>query len=171
MKNGMPVVMCDRLGADGVPLAQSPFGSPFEALIGSWEIDSECYRSDGMTEEATGEWHFARILGGLGVQDVLFAKGAPPALRGTSISGYDAKAGVWRVVWMMPYSGEFACLVSRQVGDEIIQEGFSMDGSSLERWTFSEITGDRFRWRGESSDDGGKTWRLDQQMTGRRMSG
>jgi hypothetical protein len=71
---------------------------------------------------------------------------------------------------MMPYSGEFTCMVSRQVGDEIIQEGSSMDGSSLERWMFSEITGDRFRWRGESSDDGGKTWGLDQQMTGRRMS-
>ena len=91
-------------------------------------------------------------------------------LTSISISGYDAKAGVWRVVWMMPYSGEFTCMVSRQVGDEIIQEGSSMDGSSLERWMFSEITGDRFRWRGESSDDGGKTWGLDQQMTGRRMS-
>ena len=53
-------------------------------------------------------------------------------LTSISISGYDAKAGVWRVVWMMPYSGEFTCMVSRQVGDEIIQEGF-IDGRQLAR--------------------------------------
>lgn len=61
--------------------ARNPIASPYEALIGSWEVDSERYRSDGTSEEVNGEWHFARALGGLGVQDVPFAKGRPGSAR------------------------------------------------------------------------------------------
>jgi hypothetical protein len=52
----------------------------------------------------------------------------------------------------------------------VVQEGLALDSSSLQRWTFSEITDGGFHWRAESSRDGGETWRLDQEMRGTRIS-
>ena len=56
--------------------------------------------------------------------------------------------------------------VGRQVGDEIVLEEQNADRPT--RWIYSEITADSFRWRNESSADGGKSWRLDQEMRVRR---
>lgn len=123
---------------------------------------------DGSTREAEGEWHFGWILGGHGVQDVLFERGAPPERRGTSIRCYDAAAGAWRVCWLHP-SGEFAALLAHREGERIVQEGSALDGSSLQRWTISEITANSFRWVGEGSTDGGATWRLEQEMAATRI--
>jgi hypothetical protein len=38
-------------------------------------VTSTSYRPDGTNTTVHGEWHFAWIFGGFGVQDVLFRKG------------------------------------------------------------------------------------------------
>ena len=141
---------------------------PYEGLIGSWDVVSRSFAEDGSTSQVEGEWHFGWILGGWGVQDVLFLKGAPADERGTSIRCYDPAADVWRVVWMEPWDHEFAVLDARRVGDRIVQEGEAMDGSARVRWTFSDLTADGFVWRGERSLDGGASWRLGLEMHGTR---
>ncbi len=137
---------------------------PYAPLIGSWEIKSRWFSPDGSAREAGGESHFTWVMGGWGVQDILFETGAPPDQRGTSIRCYDAPSGGWRVVWMTPRGGEFVSLLARTADDRILQEGEALDGSARRRWTFSNITADTFFWQGEHSLDGGTTWTLDQEM-------
>ena len=127
----------ELLAADG------PFSEHADKLmlygqfVGSWDIHSTNFNTDGTRTERQGEWHFAWVLGGRGVQDVLFAVGAPAHKYGTTLRCYDETAEVWRVAWMAPGGGEFANLIGRRIGDRIVQEGTGPDLRRLERWTFS----------------------------------
>jgi hypothetical protein len=59
------------LAADG-PCAELGEGRRLYApLIGSWDVEASWHMPDGSTREAKGEWHFAWVLGGRGIQDVL----------------------------------------------------------------------------------------------------
>ncbi len=137
--------------------------------MGSWDIESRELESDGTVRvERRGEWHFAWILGGRGVQDVLFEVGAPAAEYGTTLRCYDAVADVWRVTWMAPGGSEFVNLVGRQVGSDIVQQGRTADSGRLERCTFSDIAADAFTWRGYFSLDDGRSWTHDHEMRARR---
>lgn len=159
----------ELLAADG------PFADYADQLmlygqfIGSWEVHSINFHADGTRTERQGEWHFAWILGGRGVQDVLFATGAPAYRYGTTVRCYDSTIDAWRVTWMSPGGGEFANLIGRQIGDRIVQEGTGPDPRRRERWTFSEMTPTTFNWYGEVSFDQGKTWSLEQEMHAKRL--
>ena len=155
-----------KLFAEDPVVEQSDLYAP---LIGSWSITSTWYDSEGGEKSGRGEWHFDRILGGLGVQDVLFSAEAPPHEYGTSVRTYDVIAGVWRIVWMQPHAGEFVVLEGRGEGNAIIQEGRAFDKpGELQRWRFVDVTDTSFTWLGESSSDG-ENWRLEQRMDARRM--
>lgn len=134
-------------------------------LVGSWDIDNVLYLAAG-ERKMHGEWHFAWVLGGRGIQDVLFEVGAPAHMYGTSLRCYDEKIDAWHISWMSPGGGEFATLIGRAHEDGIIQEG--SDGKGGVRWTFTDIRPDSFRWQGFESDDDGTTWTLVQEMHARR---
>jgi hypothetical protein len=142
--------------------------SLYGRLIGSWAIECDWYTRDGGTHSARGSWHFAWILGGMGVQDVLFADGSPPSRRGTTIRCFDPDSGVWHVCWMQPAAGEFVSLIGRADGEDIVQEAIARDGEQRQRWSFRDITPGSFAWLGEASDDG-ETWFLEQRMVGTRI--
>jgi hypothetical protein len=136
----------------------------YERLLGSWHIANRLLdEATGEWHESTLEWHFGRTLDGLGVQDVLRGRSGA----GTTVRVFDLRQQLWRVGWYGPVSGEFATLVGRPEGDTIAQEGTGTDGRPI-RWTFTEISPDRFHWQGYIADDSGTTWRLEQEMLGRR---
>jgi hypothetical protein len=109
--------------------------------------------------------HFGWILGGRAIQD-LWGGPAEDGF-GTTIRCYDRGLDAWRVGWYGPRLGSYCTLVGRRQGDMIMQEGSGEDGRPI-RWTFNDITADSFVWRGEISDDGGATYRLEQEMHARR---
>ena len=154
--------------------ASEPFPGYTEKLmlygqfVGSWDITSTWHDQSGGQTHGKGEWHFAWILGGRGIQDVLFAAKTSPHQFGTTIRCYDAKTDVWHVAWMLPAGGEFVNLTGRKEEDRIVQEGTSSDPRRRERWSFTEITPDSFLWLGEGSFDNGATWFLEQEMRGIR---
>ena len=97
----------------------------------------------------------------------------PLAAGGPHPETSDALRGVWWVVWQGPLAGEFSVLLARADRDRIVLEGqwtIADDGREF-RWAFSEITADSFRWQAHISEDGGKTWRLVEEIQARRRTG
>jgi hypothetical protein len=59
-------------------------------------------------------------------------------------------------------------LIGRRHGKDIVQEGRFPDGTPI-RWTFSDISENSCRWRGERLEPDGKTWRLQVEFRATRM--
>ncbi len=159
----------NRLFSDAPFSSDDPCQFIYSPLIGSWAIESIWYDKNGECGKKEGEWYFQWILGGRGIQDVLFPKGASPDQYGTSLRCYDPKQKIWHISWMTSYDGEFVHLTGKKVGDSIVQEGQGSDLTRRERWTFRDMTADSFLWLGEVSLDDGKTWFLEQEMRGKRI--
>lgn len=146
----------------------------FGQFVGSWDLEATFF-DDGNENHTSGEWHFAWILQGRALQDVLiFPALAIPEITptsehrlGTSLRFYDHEAGIWRVVWVNPSTGTMYKLTGGQNKDGILLEGDPNDGEPT-RWIFSRITASSFLWRGFVSDNNGTTWQLIQEMRARR---
>jgi hypothetical protein len=92
----------------------------FGRFVGSWDVVNVVLNEDDGTavHESRGEWHFFWILGGRGIQDVLYAVGWSPDRFGSTYRCYDAEADLWRCTWMIPAGGEDVNLVAREVEAE-----------------------------------------------------
>ena len=81
----------------------------FAPFIGSWDLVVRWYGEAGrVTRTEAGEWHFAWVLEGRGIQDVWIV---PPRARrargrlyeyGTSIRFYDPALEAWQSTWSAP---------------------------------------------------------------------
>jgi len=166
--------MLRALAADGPDPGYGDALGLYGWLIGSWEIDNRYFdEADGAWHAAKGLWHFGWILRGRGIQDVLTGLSSAGAGggAGTTVRVYDPNIDAWRVSWFGAFSGEYCTLVGRPDADGagIFQEGAGVDGRPL-RWVFDDIQPDSFHWEGFVSDDGGDTWRLEQEMHARRVT-
>lgn len=160
--------------SDEIPAEHDVYGW----LVGGWHIDVIEYPDSGDVRRGTGEVHFAWALEGRAIQDVWIMppRGARPRPRaaignryGTTIRVYDPAHRVWRITWINPVTGKHNRLTGLQRDGEIVQNGVDDDGS-LMRWRFIDIRPDAFRWLGESSVDGGASWRLAVEFLARRTS-
>lgn len=148
----------------------------FGRFIGAWDIEWRGTGPDGKPATMAGDLHFGWVLDGRAVQDVwrVPASGeAPPGLRpfhGTTLRFYDPALGAWRSTWIDPLNGRVRRFIGRPEGDDIVLDG--LDDDPAERWSFRDITPgpapESFRWAGEVSTDGRRTWRLDEEMLIRR---
>ena len=145
----------------------------FDRFVGTWECDYVHYEKDGSVTRYPGEVIFGWIIDGRALQDIWiwYEKGRSTDDRGigTTLRIFDPKSGQWRIVWVAPAAGIVKTLSGGAVGDRIVLEGRADDGSSL-RWSFNDIRNDSFVWRGETSSDEGKTWRLTAEYHMRRRS-
>ena len=88
---------------------------------------------------------------------------------GTTVRFYDPKRDAWQSVWISPMQELVQTFTGRKIGDEIVLESKTKDGYP-EKWIFSEVTENSFRWHAEESHDHGKTWLLTEEMRVRRMA-
>ena len=172
--NAMHAMLAASTRSADIPEAMDLYGF----LIGSWELDLVGYEADGNIIRTIGEAHFAWVLEGRGVQDVFInprrSKRGPDSPKfanwfGTTIRIYDPTIQAWRVNWFNPHDGIRAELIGRSRGKDIVQEGKFPDGTPI-RWSFSEITENSCRWRGERLQPDGKTWQLQVEFRARRRA-
>src|SRR6266700_5235877 len=123
-------------------------------LIGDWVMDATVHKDDGATFKGSGEIHFGWVLQGRAIQDVWIL---PGVFYGTTLRIYDPEMDAWHILWSDPLRQFYARQVGRARGRDIVQEGTDASGALI-RWTFTDITPDSFRWLGERSDDGGRTY-------------
>lgn len=142
----------------------------FDGFVGSWDMHCVFTAVDGTQAITAGEWHFGWILGGRALQDVLYfypqgqrPQAAADLRGGTTLRLFDPKSGQWQVSWFAALRGEVIHLRGGAEGQRIVLRGTDVDGAAL-RWSFNDIRDDRFRWLGETSADGGTTWRVEQEM-------
>ena len=124
-------------------------------LVGRWEMDTAVYDDNGAKQTGRGEVHAGWVLEGRAIQDVWMT---PPR----SDPGIDA----WHILWSDPVRQYYARQIGRAHGNDIVQEGKNDAGDTI-RWSFTEITPNSFRWRGERASDGG--WRLQAEFVARRI--
>jgi hypothetical protein len=155
------------LGADGPEPNLKEKLMLFGQFVGDWNIVEARYtQADGTEVIMKGEVHFGWILDGTAVQDVWMGcrKGEEKLiLFGTTIRFYDPKIDAWRSTWISPIKGLVKIFIARKINDEIILEGKTVEGYP-ERWIFSQITPNSFRWHSEETHDNGKTWLLTEEM-------
>jgi len=134
----------------------------FGQFVGDWEIvDARYPKPDGTEIRRRGEIHFRWILEGRAVQDVwsmIDEKTGKATPAGTTIRFYDPNADTWHSVWISPRQHVVRSFLARKINDEIVLEGEVRDGGYPEKWVFSEIEPDSFRWHSEETHDGGKMW-------------
>ncbi len=160
------------LGADGPDPNLKEKLMLFGQFIGDWEIVEARYKvADGTWVKMKGEVHFGWILGGSAIQDVWIGHDEGTlklTLFGTTIRFYDPKIDAWRSTWLSPLKGLARLFIARKVKNEIVLETKTAEGNP-ERWVFSEITPNSFRWHSDESHDDGKTWQLTEEMRIRRV--
>src|SRR5208337_4090620 len=139
----------------------------FGQFVGDWDIVGvQSPSPSGVAFEERGEVHFGWILDGRAVQDVWMTydeKSKRAISVGTTIRVYDPSIDAWLSTWISAIRRSVQTFVARQVGEKIVLEGTTKDGYP-ERWIFSEIKPESFRWHSEETHNRGKTWVLTEEM-------
>ena len=164
--------MASGLGIEGL----TAYGPPrrfanrlklFGQFVGDWDIVSVRGPSPkGVRFKSGGEVHFGWVLGGWAVQDVWMTydtrtRKAVPV--GTTIRVYDPKMSAWRCTWISVIRHTVSTRLARKAGSYIVLLSETKE-EVPERWVFSDITPNSFRWYSEESHDKGKSWKLTEEM-------
>ncbi len=168
----------EALQADGPAPDRADDLALYAFLIGRWSYDAT-YHPPGQPARTTrGEIHAGWVLQGRAIQDVwrVPARDLPRSPQpefgdyvGTTLRVYDPGLDAWHILWSDPLTQTYQRQLGRARGKDIVQEGRDEASGAHTRWSFTEIAGDSFRWRGEVSPDG-KDWMLLADFSAKRMT-
>jgi hypothetical protein len=136
----------------------------FGQFVGDWDIVE--HRSPLNRLRAKGEVHFNWILDGRAVQDVwgsVDSKTGRLIPWGTTIRYYDSNLGFWRSTWVAPRQTAVRRFIGKEVGKEIVLQEEDR-GTRTERWVFSDIRPNSFRWYAMKRSRKGTPWRVIEEM-------
>src|SRR5437667_10699544 len=145
----------------------------FDRFVGTWDCDYTFFLANGSTKHSVGEIKFGWILDGQAVQDIWITypkEAGKDRGIGTTVRCFDTKLKTWRIIFVSPSPGALIAVQGGTEGDRIVLRGVDDEGTML-RWSFNDMKLDSFNWRGETSRDGGKTWKLEEHHHMRRRTG
>lgn len=108
----------------------------FGKLIGSWNID---YIDNSTSHVIKGQWHFAWVLEGMAVQDVIVLPGFE---YGTTLRVYNPDTHAWDVAYC--YTGKIMRLEARKQDGRIVLTNLA---DERRKWVFAQIEENRFHWQ------------------------
>jgi len=167
-----PLIRALHAGSCHAPLADQL--NLFGQFVGAWELEWLGPDPDGQARRVKGELTFGWVLDGRAIQDVWKVPADPAdahglrGFHGTTLRFFDPAIDAWRSTWLDPLNGRVRRFIGRPGEGGIVLE--SLD-DPCERWRFCDITSERFRWLGESSRDGGRTWVAQEEMHACRLGG
>ena len=121
------------------------------ALIGSWDLDYVEARGTPKERHVAGEWHFARVLEGLGIEDIFICP-ARAARTDAGVGEYGATLRLYnpqKRAWDMVYGcrGSMSRFTGTKEGGRVV---LTNNHRRTTRWVFTDIAADRFHWQNES---------------------
>ena len=143
----------------------------FGRFVGTWDADYSFIAEDGSVRHKRGEVLFGWVLDGHALQDIFLSypdsgsSGERQLVAG--VRWVDPQSGRWTLAFVAPTFDVVLRMEGGAEGDRIVLRGQDSKGVSL-RWSFNDIQPDSFVWRGETSHDGGRTWRLEEEHHMRR---
>lgn len=153
MKNFFDALISDSKKNTDLPKEYDFFGE----LIGSWKIQYIDKKTDVVLK---GEWHFARVLDGMAIQDVIII---PSYESGITLRVFNPNKKAWDVTYS--FVGRVIRLEANKHDDKIV---LSHIDNEYRKWIFVKIEDDDFRWLDVSRNDGGE-WQVDFEIIAQRM--
>jgi hypothetical protein len=135
----------DALLASGPAADRAAAMDTYGWLVGDWAFDARVVVDGQPTPVPGGQIHAAWVLEGRAIQDTWTL---PGVFVGSTLRVYDPGLDAWHILWSDPLRQYYNRQLGRRLGDRIVQEGTDAAGSPT-RWSFTDMTADRFRWLGE----------------------
>ena len=141
------------------PAALSHFGF----LIGTWRCEAKVKLATGEWQSLRATWIGRFILDGYAIADEYRMTDSDGALIviGLNLRTYDIVKQIWKMKWLNGLAGSWVDLGPEELGGVSFENGSiiyafkePMARHAYTRATYTNISANRFTWRGEKSDDG-----------------
>lgn len=129
----------------------------FGKLVGSWKIN---YVDNNDVFIMQGEWHFAWVLEGMAIQDVIILSGYE---YGTSLRIYNPDTHAWDVAY--GYTGKIIRLEAKKQDDMIV---LTFIDDECRKWIFTKIEDNHFQWQNVTIQNNGE-WHINAEIDAIRM--
>lgn len=138
--------------------------------IGKWQVTWD----EGDGKIGSGTNHVVRILDGKVIQEnfsVTF--GANKGYLGTSLSVYNPTSQQWHQGYA-DNQGAYFNFIGDKMGDKYVFKTLPVvkeDKEIIQRMVFYDITPSSLTWDWESTQDGGRTWKLNWRVNYKKIEG
>jgi hypothetical protein len=145
-------------------VSQKPCSSPethqFDFWIGKWKV--EWQNPDSTIAE--GRNNVKSILGSCVIEENFSGKPGVDFM-GKSFSVHNPAKKIWQQTWVDDQGGYMVFTGGMEDDKMILSRIISKDEKELiQRMVFYNISKDEFYWNWESSEDNGKTWKLNWKL-------